>query len=102
LNNLLLAYEDKTAYAQCIFAFSSGPEDDNPKVFIGRTEGRIVPARGPTDFGWDPVFQPDGFDLTYAEMDRVTKNAISHRYRSLEQLKSYLKANAGSFASQIS
>lgn len=32
-----------------------------PKVFVGITEGRIVPARGPTTFGWDPVFEPEGF-----------------------------------------
>ena len=50
LNNLLAAYTDKTAYAQCIFSFSLGP-DKEPIVFDGRTEGRIVPARGPTDFG---------------------------------------------------
>jgi inosine triphosphate pyrophosphatase len=50
LNNMLLAYEDKSAYAQCIFSFSLGP-DDEPKVFVGRTPGKIVAARGPTDFG---------------------------------------------------
>ena len=33
----------------------------------------------PTDFGWDPVFEPEGFDKTYAELDKDTKNAISHR-----------------------
>jgi hypothetical protein len=38
-----------------------------------------VPARGPADFGWDPVFLPDGFDTTYAEMDKDIKNTISHR-----------------------
>ena len=51
-----------------------------PVVFVGRTEGRIVPARGPTDFGWDPVFQADGFGQTYAEMEKEVKNSISHRY----------------------
>ena len=45
LNNLLMAYPDKSAYAQCIFAYAKGP-DDEPVVFVGRTEGRIVPARG--------------------------------------------------------
>lgn len=50
-----------------------------PVVFAGRTEGRVVPARGPTDFGWDPVFEPQGFDTTYAEMDKAIKNTISHR-----------------------
>eukprot|EP01040_Poterioochromonas_malhamensis_P005353 gene5353-5740_t len=89
LNNMLLAYEDKSAYAQCIFSFSLGP-DDEPKVFVGRTPGKIVAARGPTDFGWDPVFEPDGFDQTYAELSKEVKNTISHRYRSLTLLKTHL------------
>ena len=50
LNNLLAAYPDKSAYAQCIFAYSDG-SDMKPIVFAGRTPGTIVPARGPTDFG---------------------------------------------------
>ena len=50
LNYLLYAYEDKSAYAQCIFAFTEGPEHE-PRVFIGRLTGRIVPARGPLNFG---------------------------------------------------
>jgi inosine triphosphate pyrophosphatase len=50
LNNLLAAYPDKSAYAQCIFAYSDG-SDMAPLLFTGRTHGRIVPARGPTDFG---------------------------------------------------
>lgn len=51
LNNLLAAYEDKSAYAQCVFAFAAGPGAE-PVVFDGRTAGRIVPARGDTAFGW--------------------------------------------------
>lgn len=58
---------------------STGP-DAEPITFVGRTEGKIVPARGPADFGWDPIFQPDGFDTTYAEMDKDVKNTISHRW----------------------
>jgi len=92
LNNLLAAYPDKSAYAQCIFAFSKGPGDE-PRVFVGRTEGTIVPARGPTDFGWDPVFQPEGYTETYAEMDKAEKNKISHRGRSLEKVKEFFAAN---------
>ena len=45
LNNLLAAYPDKTAYAQCIFSFSVGPNHD-PVTFIGKTHGKIVPAKG--------------------------------------------------------
>lgn len=59
-----------------------------------RTPGKIVPARGPTDFGWDPVFEPDGEGLTYAELPKDRKNAISHRGRSLSLLKSYVADNA--------
>ncbi|EKX32894.1 hypothetical protein GUITHDRAFT_120918 [Guillardia theta CCMP2712] len=92
LNNLLAAYPDKSAFAQCIFAFSKDA-DDEPKVFVGRTNGKIVPARGPTDFGWDPVFQPDGYDQTYAEMEKDLKNSISHRGRSLEKVKEYFASN---------
>ena len=38
-------------------------------TFDGRTPGIIVSARGPLDFGWDPVFQPDGYQLTYARSE---------------------------------
>lgn len=58
-----------------------------PQIFDGRTAGSIVPPRGPTDFGWDPVFQPEGRDVTYAEMPKAEKNAISHRGRALGMLK---------------
>ncbi|XP_023526105.1 inosine triphosphate pyrophosphatase [Cucurbita pepo subsp. pepo] len=88
LNNLLLAYEDKSAYASCIFSFSLGPEAE-PITFVGNTPGKIVLPRGPNDFGWDPIFQPDGYDQTYAEMSKEEKNKISHRYRALALVKSH-------------
>jgi inosine triphosphate pyrophosphatase len=50
LNNLLKGFEDKKAYALCIFAL--GIPGKEPIVFEGRTDGQIVPARGPKDFGW--------------------------------------------------
>lgn len=40
--------------------------------------------RGDNKFGWDPIFQPDGFDGTFAEMEAEVKNSISHRYRALD------------------
>jgi inosine triphosphate pyrophosphatase len=98
LFDLLAAHPDKSAYAQCIFAFSEGPGDE-PRVFVGRTPGAIVPPRGPADFGWDPVFEtahPDtGARQTYAEMDKAAKNRVSHRYRALSALTAYLAANSG-------
>ena len=82
-------FDDKSAYAQCIFAFCEGP-DAEPIVFTGRCNGQIVEPRGENMFGWDPVFQPDGFDTTFAEMDGATKNQISHRGNALAVVKRFL------------
>jgi inosine triphosphate pyrophosphatase len=86
---MLAGFDDKTAYAQCIFAYSPGGGAE-PLLFTGRTDGSIVPARGDNQFGWDPVFEPTGFDETYAQMSKATKNGISHRFRALDKLRTYL------------
>jgi inosine triphosphate pyrophosphatase len=52
-----------------------------------------VAPRGPTTFGWDSVFEPEGFDMTYAEMDKTIKNTISHRYKALKMLRDYVEQN---------
>lgn len=88
LNNMLVGFKDKSAQAVCTFAYCEGPGHE-PIIFQGRTDGKIVPARGPPDFGWDPIFEYDG--KTYAEMDKVEKNKISHRFRALEKLKTWLQ-----------
>nr|GMD62961.1 inosine triphosphate pyrophosphatase [Ipomoea batatas] len=93
LNNLLMAYEDKSAYAMCIFSLAIGPNVE-PITFVGKTLGKIVPARGPNDFGWDPIFEPDGYEQTYAEMPKEEKNKISHRSKALALVKSHF-ADAG-------
>ena len=93
---MLAAYDDKTAYAQCIFSLcinDSKASTHEILTFCGKTDGKIVPAQGPTDFGWDPVFMPDGFDISYAEMPKAVKNTISHRFRSLALLRQYLIDN---------
>lgn len=50
LNNLLAAYEDKTITSVCTFAYCAGP-GQQPILFQGRTDGKLVPARGPSNFG---------------------------------------------------
>ncbi len=60
------------------------------KFFEGVVEGKIVEPRGESDFGWDPIFVPEGFKKTYAEMGMEEKNKISHRKIALEKLKEYL------------
>ena len=60
------------------------------QVFKGICKGTIVKSRGDNQFGWDPCFQPDGFDQTFAEMDVKVKNEMSHRFNSLKALREYL------------
>jgi len=92
LNTLLNGFPTKRATALCTFAYSPGPGKE-PVLFEGRTEGVIVPPRGPRTFGWDPIFEVDGTNKTYAEMDPDEKNKVSHRYRALEKLRLALKEN---------
>lgn len=54
--------------------------DGHDEVFEGTVAGQIVwPMRGTQGHGYDPIFQPDGHDITFGEMDRWEKNRISHR-----------------------
>ncbi|KAH8287913.1 hypothetical protein KR018_006972 [Drosophila ironensis] len=90
LYRLLHGWEDKSAKAVCTFGYCDG-EDAEPQLFQGITEGDIVEPRGPRDFGWDPVFQPKGYDKTYAELPKAEKNTISHRYRALALLQQHFE-----------
>lgn len=99
LNNLIMAYEDKSAYAMCIFSLALGPNVE-PITFVGKTLGKIVPARGPNDFGWDPIFQPDGYEQTYAEMPKEEKNKISHRSKALALVKSHFAETRYAFPNE--
>ncbi|ROU03154.1 RdgB/HAM1 family non-canonical purine NTP pyrophosphatase [Histidinibacterium lentulum] len=61
--------------------------DGHDEVFEGVMPGRIVwPMRGDQGHGYDPIFQPDGHELTFGEMDRWEKNEISHRARAFAAL----------------
>ncbi|KAM4721471.1 inosine triphosphate pyrophosphatase [Rhinophrynus dorsalis] len=93
LHQMLAGFEDKSAYALCTFAFCTGNTDDQVLLFRGKTLGKIVSPRGPRDFGWDPCFQPDGFEQTYAELPKEVKNSISHRYRALKEMSDYFIQN---------
>ncbi|MFW5821829.1 MAG: non-canonical purine NTP diphosphatase [Tangfeifania sp.] len=62
------------------------------KQFEGIAEGIITrEKRGNAGFGYDPVFLPEGFDKTFAEMDLQDKNKISHRGRAVQKLVKYLQ-----------
>ncbi|CEH17746.1 inosine triphosphate pyrophosphatase [Ceraceosorus bombacis] len=89
LNSMLAGFEDKSGTALCTFAYSSGPGAE-VLLFEGRTAGSIVPARGPSNFGWDPIFEVQGSGKTYAEMSAEEKNKLSHRYKALALLQEHL------------
>ncbi len=62
--------------------------------FEGTLRGTLVPPRGDTSFGWDPVFQPAGHTKTFAEMSTDEKNTISHRSIAFKELKRFLLEKA--------
>ncbi len=65
-------------------------------LFEGVVDGVITESRhGDGGFGYDPVFMPEGYDVTFAQMDAKTKNAISHRGRAVEKLVAFLRQQIG-------
>ena len=81
--------KDRTAYfitsAVCIL---------NEKYYIaleGKVDGKIIESpRGFEGFGYDPIFMPNGFNITYAEMPAEEKNLISHRFIAMSKMKKIL------------
>lgn len=61
-------------------------------LFEGSVEGKITKSiSGSGGFGYDPIFQPDGYNISFAEMSADEKNRISHRAKAIEKLISFLK-----------
>ena len=91
-NRLLLANlrgaDDRRARFRTVVALLRSGEEH---LFEGIVEGRIIECeRGCEGFGYDPLFVPDGFDRTFAEMSADEKNAVSHRARAVRRLADYL------------
>ena len=85
-----IATEKRSARFRCVIALAQ-----NAKVlgvFEGFVEGKIVdPPRGSGGFGYDPIFEPKGFDRTFAEMTPESKNQISHRGQAIAALRKALR-----------
>ncbi len=80
------APEPRTARFCCTFVLAW--PDGHDEVFAGDVAGQIVwPMRGDQGHGYDPIFQPDGHDITFGEMDRWKKNRMSHRAAAFAKLK---------------
>lgn len=74
----------RTAQFRCTLVLAW--PDGHDEVFEGIAPGHLVwPIRGAEGFGYDPMFVPDGYDQTFAEMDRWEKNKISHRAKAVEK-----------------
>lgn len=89
LLNQLEGHSDRSARFRTVIAFTDGKQE---QLFEGIVSGTITGAqRGTNGFGYDPVFVPDGFDKTFAEMSAAEKNNLSHRARAVEKLVAFLK-----------
>jgi len=70
-------------------------QNDRESLFEGTIQGTIREERsGINGFGYDPIFQPDGYEITFAEMDMEQKNKISHRAIAMRKLIAFLKEQA--------
>ncbi len=88
LLRMLLGEEDRSARAVCAIAVASA--DGSVSVFEGVVEGSIAyEPRGSGGFGWDPIFVPEGYTGTYAELG-ARKHEDSHRARALKATRSAL------------
>jgi len=67
--------------------------DSEERLFEGIVNGKILTGRqGAEGFGYDPIFMPDGYDRSFAEMDINEKNKISHRGLAVQKLLNFLKS----------
>lgn len=100
--------ENRTARFHCVIALVPVPEAEDSienaspvcfagdfepvaQLFDGVCEGRIqLQPKGQGGFGYDPLFVPDGFTESFAQLGEVVKNRLSHRARALARLKSFL------------
>ncbi len=76
---------DRSACFVC--ALTLAWPDGRSRTFQGEIDGTLVyPPRGERGFGYDPVFVPDGYEITFGEMEPEAKHAMSHRARAFHQL----------------
>ncbi len=92
INKMLGEMEGKTNRRACFRTVICLLENGVPRYFEGRVDGQILTERyGKEGFGYDPIFMPDRFAVSFAEMPMEVKNRISHRGRAVAKLTAYLK-----------
>ncbi|MBI1300759.1 MAG: RdgB/HAM1 family non-canonical purine NTP pyrophosphatase [Alphaproteobacteria bacterium] len=78
-------HDDTSACFICVLALAW--PDGHVETFEGKVKGKIIwPKRGDKGFGYDPIFQADGYDMTFAEMNPEEKHKISHRSHAFQKL----------------
>lgn len=81
--------EESRAYFETVICLIT--EDKKEYIVSGKCFGKVLATvRGQNGFGYDPVFLPDGFDKTFAELGSKQKNEISHRRKAIENLREIL------------
>ncbi len=95
MTKLLRELQDKksrTARFETVIALNLKEQNIH---FTGVAEGQITKRKnGQKGFGYDPIFQPKGYDRTFAELPLEIKNKISHRGKAIKQLVSFLRKNS--------
>jgi XTP/dITP diphosphohydrolase len=85
VEDALRGQHDRRAAFICALALAQ--PDGACSIFEGRVEGTLVwPPRGGKGFGYDPMFVPNGYLVTFGEMEPAEKHAISHRARAFAKL----------------
>ena len=91
VSKLLSEMEDVMNRKACFRCLISLVINGREFLFEGRVDGKILTERKGTEgFGYDPVFCPDGYDQSFAEMEAELKNGMSHRGRAVQKLVSFL------------
>ena len=94
MNKLLKEMEEKNDRKAQFRTIISLIEKGEERQFEGIVKGQITrEKRGESGFGYDPIFQPDGYETTFAELGSDIKNRISHRARAVAALCDYLRKN---------
>ncbi|MBU0459389.1 MAG: non-canonical purine NTP pyrophosphatase [Nanoarchaeota archaeon] len=85
---LVNKHHNDTVVVKSAIGYYDGKE---AHFFVGEIKGKVVSPRGESSFGWDPIFQPEGYEKTFAEMTLEEKNEISHRKMALMKFKEFLE-----------
>ncbi|MDO8668823.1 MAG: non-canonical purine NTP pyrophosphatase [Candidatus Buchananbacteria bacterium] len=88
LAKLAISSGNRRAYASTIIGYGKSPKEIF--YFKGALNGQIVMPQGHSDFGWDPIFLPNGYEQTFAQMTEADKNKISMRRMAVNKLKDFL------------